>query len=339
MSPLPADHSLTIYSLIARLHVLEIMEVVMYLPKRSHLGLPCDSVIDRSESNHLHGVDPVCMAALTPCVCNATAPKRHGTAEVIIYPACLVANPSRVGVSMILFFHDISPFKEGLTTPSFGLLSLARLARLACGLCLARGLACLCRACCACLACLCLACLACRACRACLCRLWHVLWLDSHIQRLRRALRLVRRVRRVRRGLCARCLVAAVGAVRRDVIPRHLHTPKVVRRLKQRIQCRRKRQAVSRAILPDDSRCPAADTDRDGFARPARPLCLEDGGTLCVLGGGGFAGGANHLPPDGEKLLAAFRAEFFSSHDKSSLSAALAAHTLTLSLSLGTIIY
>ena len=305
MSPLPADHSLTIYSLIARLHVLEIMEVVMYLPKRSHLGLPCDSVIDRSESNHLHGVDPVCMAALAPCVCNATAPKRHGTAEVIIYPACLVANPSRVGVSMILFFHDISPFKEGLTTPSFGLLSLARLARLACGLCLARGLACL-----ACLACLCRACL---ACRACLCRLWHVLWLDSHIQRLRRALRLVRRVRRVRRGLCARCLVAAVGAVRRDVIPRHLHTPKVVRRLKQRIQCRRKRQAVSRAILPDDSRCPAADTDRDGFARPARPLCLEDGGTLCVLGGGGFAGGADDFSAHCLKLMAAFRAILF--HD------------------------
>ena len=114
LSPLPADHSLTIYSLIARLHVLEIMEVVMYLPKGGHLGLPCDSVIDRSESNHLHGVDPVCMAALTPCVCNATAPKRHGTAEVIIYPACLVANPSRVGVSMILFFHDISPFKRGI---------------------------------------------------------------------------------------------------------------------------------------------------------------------------------------------------------------------------------
>lgn len=81
--------SLAIYLFVARLHVLEITQVTMYLPQRCHLSLLGDFAIGHSKADNLHGVDPVCLSVLAPCVCNTASPERRGTSEIIERLACL----------------------------------------------------------------------------------------------------------------------------------------------------------------------------------------------------------------------------------------------------------
>lgn len=65
-----------------------------------------------------------------------------------------------------------------------------------------------------------------------------------------------------------RVLVTTMGAVRFDVLPRHLHTIEAIRAFQQLIKRRRERQGLLRAVRTDNRRCPAADAYRDALACP-----------------------------------------------------------------------
>lgn len=264
--------SLAIHVLQEHLQVRKVVQEVVYLPSGLHHSLTGDSVAVCSMPSDLHGVYPVCLQVLAPCVCHAAVPVLGAPAP----GTSLKRDQHRVGAFVIPFFHNIFSFTKNW---------IYHYILLAC-------------ACLACLACLAYACLA-YACLACgLC----------HLLCLRLVLLVLRLV--LRRLLC-RVLATAAALVRGNGLPRRAQALDVAGRLEQCIKRRRKGQVMRRAVLADDSRRPAADAGGDALARPACTLGTEDGCTPGLLRRHLFAAVADDLASDSVKGLAAVSAILF----------------------------
>lgn len=128
-----------------------------------------------------------------------------------------------------------------------------------------------------------------------------------HFLRLACLCAVLRRLRRV--------LVAAVRAVRRDVLPRHLHAAEEGRCLQQVVKCLCKGQTIRCAVAADQRACPAADADGDALPRPGRPLGAFHGGALALLCCRFTARRADNLAANRFELFTALYAILF--HDDS----------------------